>query len=67
MAGRASLRRFGNLSEIIIPKSLLAEAGIAVGDKVEMRLEQGCIMFLPLSRASACGLGRGFGEDCRGR
>ena len=45
---RAAVRRLGNSSGVIIPKSLLVEAGISIGDAVEMSLEEGRIMLSPL-------------------
>jgi len=41
---RAAVRKLGNSSGVIIPKSLLAEAGVAVGDAVDMTLEGGRIV-----------------------
>ena len=35
---RASVRKLGNSSGVIIPKSMLDEAGVAVGDAVDMVL-----------------------------
>jgi len=45
---RASVRKLGNSSGVIIPKSLLAEAGVAVGDTVDLSLEEGRIGLAPL-------------------
>ena len=45
---RASVRKLGNSSGVIIPKSLLEEAGVAVGDTVDLRLEEGRIVLAPL-------------------
>jgi antitoxin MazE len=47
---RAAVRKLGNSSGVIIPKSLLAEAGVAVGDAVDMTLEQGRIVLIPVER-----------------
>jgi len=35
------MRKVGNSMEVIIPKSLLRDLGVAVGDPVEMTLEAG--------------------------
>ena len=48
---RASVRKLGNSSGVIIPKSLLAEAGVAVGDTVDMTLEEGRIVLAPVRGA----------------
>lgn len=48
---RAALRRLGNSSGLIIPKSMLTELGVAAGDTVEMTLEQGRIVLAPIKRA----------------
>lgn len=51
---RVAVRRLGNSSGVIIPKSVLAEAGVAIGDSVDMSLEEGRIVLAPLrSRARA--------------
>lgn len=47
---RAALRKLGNSSGVIIPKSLLAEVGIGAGDTVDMTLEEGCIVLAPIRR-----------------
>lgn len=38
---RAAVRKLGNSSGVIIPKSLLRDLGMAEGDPVEMTLEAG--------------------------
>jgi len=43
---RAAVRKLGNSSGVIIPKSLLDETGIAVGDAVDMTYEQGRIVLI---------------------
>ena len=52
---RAAVRKLGNSSGIIIPKSLLDEAGVAVGDAVDMTLEEGRIVLAPVERRSRAG------------
>ncbi|MBV8492447.1 MAG: AbrB/MazE/SpoVT family DNA-binding domain-containing protein [Alphaproteobacteria bacterium] len=47
---RTAVRKLGNSSGIIIPKSVLAEAGVCLGDAVEMTLEEGRIVLAPVER-----------------
>ena len=44
---RAAIRKLGNSSGVIIPKSLLAEIGIAAGDAVDLSLEDCRIIITP--------------------
>jgi len=50
MAVRAAIRKLGNSSGVIIPKSMLAEIGIAAGDAVDLSLEDGRIAITPVKR-----------------
>ena len=52
---RAAVRKLGNSSGVIIPKSLLGELGVAVGDPVEMTLEAGRIVLIPIKRRARAG------------
>jgi antitoxin MazE len=52
---RAAVRKLGNSSGVIIPKSLLAEIGVTVGDAVDMRLEEGRIVLVPVKRRRRAG------------
>jgi antitoxin MazE len=52
---RAAVRKLGNSSEVIIPKSLLRELGMAEGDPVEMTLETGRIVLVPIKRRARAG------------
>jgi antitoxin MazE len=52
---RAAVRRLGNSSGVIIPKPLLAEVGLAAGDAVDVTLEQGRIVLVPLRRQPRAG------------
>ena len=52
---RAAVRRQGNSSGVIIPKPLLAEVGLAAGDAVDVTLEQGRIVLVPLRRQPRAG------------
>ena len=45
---RAAIRKLGNSSGLIIPKSMLAEIGITAGDMVELSLENGRIAITPV-------------------
>ena len=47
---RAAVRKLGNSSGVIIPKSLLEEAGVGIGDPVNMTIEQGRIVLAPIKR-----------------
>jgi antitoxin MazE len=40
---------------VIIPRSLLAEAGVAIGDAVDMTLEEGRIVLAPVERRARAG------------
>jgi antitoxin MazE len=44
---RAAIRKLGNSSWVIIPKSMLVEIGLAAGDAVELSLEEGRITIAP--------------------
>jgi antitoxin MazE len=52
---RAALRKLGNSSGVIIPKSMLREIGIGVGDMVEIVLEEGRIVMAPVKRRARAG------------
>ena len=45
---RASVRKMGNSSGIIIPKPILNELGVKAGDEVEMTLEAGKVVLAPI-------------------
>jgi antitoxin MazE len=62
MAMRATIRKLGNSSGIIIPKSILAEIGIAAGDPVDLSLEDGHIAITPVKRRPREGWAEAFGE-----
>jgi antitoxin MazE len=47
---RAAVRKLGNSSGVIIPKSLLAEAGVSIGDMVDLTLDEGRIVLAPVLR-----------------
>ena len=52
---RAAVRKLGNSSGVIIPKSLLAEIGVAAGDAVDMTLDEGRIVLAPVKRRARAG------------
>ncbi len=52
---RAAVRKLGNSSGVIIPKSLLAEVGVGVGDTVDMKLEEGRIVLVPVKKRPRAG------------
>ena len=62
MAVRAAIRKLGNSSGVIIPKSMLAEIGIVAGDMVDLSLEQGRIAITPVKRRPREGWAEAFRE-----
>jgi antitoxin MazE len=52
---RAAVRRLGNSSGVIIPKPLLAEVGLTARDAVDVTLEEGRIVLVPLRRQPRAG------------
>jgi antitoxin MazE len=54
-AMRTAVRRLGNSAGIIIPKSLLAEIGIGAGDTVDLTLDEGRIVLVPVKRVPRAG------------
>ncbi|TMJ59980.1 MAG: AbrB/MazE/SpoVT family DNA-binding domain-containing protein [Alphaproteobacteria bacterium] len=47
---RAAIRKLGNSSGVIIPKSMLTEIGVVAGDTVDLSLEDGRITIAPIKR-----------------
>lgn len=47
---RTALRKLGNSSGVIIPRSVLADIGLGAGDAVDITLEDGRIVVAPLKR-----------------
>ena len=47
---RTAVRKLGNSSGVIIPRSLLDEAGIATGDALDMQLDEGRIVLVPIAK-----------------
>ena len=58
----AAIRKLANSSGIIIPKSMLAEIGVAAGDTVDLSLENGRITITPVKRRPREGWAAAFGE-----
>ena len=52
---RTALRKLGNSSGIIIPKSMLAEIRVGIGDPVDITVEEGRIVMAPLKRRPRAG------------
>ena len=52
---RAAVRKLGNSSGVIIPKPLLRDLGVAEGDSIEMTLEAGRIVLVPIKRRARSG------------
>jgi antitoxin MazE len=44
---RASIRRMGNSAGIILPKPVLAELGVSVGDDLALSMEKGRVVLVP--------------------
>jgi antitoxin MazE len=51
-----------NSSGIIVPKSMLAEIGLAAGDPVDLSLEDGRIAITPIKRRPREGWAQAFDE-----
>ncbi|HEX3865042.1 MAG TPA: AbrB/MazE/SpoVT family DNA-binding domain-containing protein [Stellaceae bacterium] len=47
---RTALRKLGNSSGVILPKSLLDEAGITTGSIVDVAFVEGRIILVPVTR-----------------
>jgi antitoxin MazE len=47
---RAAVRKLGNSSGVILPKSLLTEIGVGVGDAMEVTVGEGRIVMVPVKR-----------------
>ena len=45
---RVAVRKLGNSSGVIIPKSMLIEIGVTAGDTVDLSLEDGRISITPI-------------------
>ncbi len=58
---QTAIRKMGNSSGVIIPKAILAELKVAVGDAVEMRTENGKVMIEPIRK----NLREGWAEDAK--
>jgi antitoxin MazE len=58
---RTAIRKMGNSSGVIIPKSILAELKVVAGDAVEMRTEDGKVLIEPILRK----VWEGWAEDAK--
>ena len=52
---QAAVRKLGNSAGVIIPKSLLAQLGLSAGDTVDIRLEDGRLILVPIPRTKRAG------------
>jgi antitoxin MazE len=52
---RTALRKLGNSSGVIIPKSMLEEIGITAGDVVDLSLEDNRIIITPQKKRPRAG------------
>jgi antitoxin MazE len=57
---RVAIRKLGDSSGVIIPKSMLTELGIAAGDAVDLSLEDGRIAVTPIKRRPREGWAEAF-------
>jgi len=47
---RATVRKLGNSAGVVIPKAMLAEIGLSLGDAVDLVLEDGRIALTPIKK-----------------
>jgi antitoxin MazE len=59
---RAAIRKLGNSSGVIIPKTMLAELGVAAGDAIDLSLDHGRIAITPVRRRPREGWAEAFRE-----
>jgi len=59
---RSAVRKMGNSSGVIIPKPLLAEIGARVGDDVELTVEDGRLVIVPIREEHSRS---GWADDAR--
>jgi antitoxin MazE len=59
---RSAIQKLGNSSGVIIPKSMLAEIGLAAGDAVDLSLEDGRIAITPVKRRPREGWAAAFAK-----
>ena len=52
---RALVRKTGNSWAVIIPKRILAQVGVEVGDSLDLRLDDGRIVLEPTKRHARAG------------
>ena len=52
---RAPVRKMGNSSGIIIPKPILTQIGVEVGDDLELSLDEGRIVLAPAKQHPRAG------------
>ena len=52
---RASVRKLGNSAGVIIPRSMLTELGLTTGASVDMTLDDGRLILVPIPRQRRAG------------
>lgn len=52
---RTSIRRMGNSAGVIIPKPMLGEIGASSGDDIEMSVQDGRIILMPIKEHPRAG------------
>jgi antitoxin MazE len=58
---QASLRKIGNSSGVVLPKTILVELGVKTGDKLDLSIDSGKIVLSPVKRK----LREGWAEDSK--
>lgn len=57
----STIKKFGNSAGVLLPKPLLADAGVAAGDAVEMSVEAGRIVIERIEQSPRAG----WADDAR--
>lgn len=52
---QTAIRKLGNSAGVIIPKALLAQLALSAGEAVDLRLENGRLILVPVRRSSRVG------------
>ena len=58
---QASLRKIGNSSGVVLPKTILLELGVKTGDKLDLSIDSGKIVLSPVKRK----VREGWAEDSK--
>ena len=63
---RIAIRKLGNSSGVIIPKILLGQIGVDVGDSVELTVDDGRILMAPVRKSVRAGWAQASAEIAAG-